>query len=135
MADQTQKTTHSVMGDVKSALKGAKGAGDAIRGTFNESVDTAFNMREGEVANRAIKEKGIADMERTDQHFNQPHAPGTNAAGTHPGISTGGVTGTNGTAAGTTTGAGAHSGSVGNMDSGVPQSGLSSDPAPTRERY
>lgn len=130
MTDRTQDKTQSTLGDVKSALKGVKGAGDAIRGTFNESVDAAFHEREGEVTNRAIKEKGKADVRSADQRLNQPHA-----VDTRTGLRTGGVAGTQATADGTTTGAGAHSGGVGNMRSDVPQTGLGGEPAPTRERY
>ena len=120
MADRTQQTTHGVLGDVKSGLKGAKGAGDAIRGSFNESVDTAFHEPQGEAANRSIKEKGIREMEGTDQHFKGPHhttGPNTAAGrtgvatGGHTGVATGGVAGSSAPVDG---GAGAHSGSVGN---------------------
>jgi hypothetical protein len=131
MTDRTQDKTHGVVGDIKSALRGIKGTGDAIRGTVNESVDTAFNDKQGEVTNKAIKEKGISDMQAADQRLNQPqttgaHTTGTHTTGVHPsgahdGLKTGGVTGGTRTAtAGTTTGAGAHSGAVGNMGSAAP---------------
>ncbi|KIW73165.1 hypothetical protein PV04_01303 [Phialophora macrospora] len=100
MADRTQDKTQNVVGDAKGILKGIKGAGDAIRGTVNESIDTAFNDREGEVKNKAIKEKGQADMLRADEQVG-----GTATAGTTTAVG------------GTTTGAGAHSGGVGNMSS------------------
>jgi hypothetical protein len=130
MTDRTQDKTQGVVGDVKSALKGIKGAGDAIRGSVNESVDTAFNEPEGKVHNQAIKEKGEADMQAADQRLTQPHAAGTNT-----GVKTGGLGGTNSAAGGTTTGAGAHSGGVGNMSSNVPSTGLGGEPTATRERY
>ena len=216
MADRTQKQTHGTLGDIKTAVKGVKGAGDAIRGTFNESIDTAFHQREGEAKNKAIKEKGIADLERTDAHFNknqhvgatagtgqpvtsttQPDTRPTHVAsgmshsttgathpyteatthsttGTaHPAIGathphTGATTNPNdgstdvpvdqhhavgsqgvGTAGkvtgglarntqlpdGTSTGAGAHSGGVGNMQSNVPTQGLGGEPAGARDQY
>jgi hypothetical protein len=160
MADQTQKQTHGVLGDVKSALKGVKGAGDTIRGTFNESVDTAFHEREGEAKNKAIKEKGIADMEGTDAHFSKHKgtAPATAtanqayngttssmpinqhpAADPHTGPQTGGVTGglarNTQLADGTSTGAGAHSGAVGNLESRVPQQGLGGEPTRPTDRF
>ncbi|KAK5198675.1 hypothetical protein LTR99_008322 [Exophiala xenobiotica] len=131
MADRTQDKTHGVVNDVKSALKGIKGTGDAIRGTVNESVDTAFNDKQGVAANRAVKEQGEANMRAADQKLSQPHGTDTTSSG----LRTGGVTGTATTADGTTTGAGAHSGGVGNMRSDVPQTGLGGEPAPTRERY
>ncbi len=144
MTDRTQDKTHGVVGDIKSALKGVKGAGDTIRGTVNESVDTAFNDRQGEVANKAVKEKGIADMRAADQRLNQPHSTGAHTSATHTGphdgLRTGGLPGETKTAtAGTTTGAGAHSGAVGNMGSGVPHTGLGNERVnpgnPTREQY
>lgn len=127
MTDRTQDTTHSVVNDVKSALKGVKGAGDTIRGSFNESVDTAFNDKQGEVANRAVKEQGEANVQAADQRF---------SGGNNAGLKTGGVSGTTTTTAGgTTTGAGAHSGGVGNLSSGVPQTGLGNEPGATTQRY
>lgn len=164
MADQTQRQTHGVLGDVKSALKGVKGAGDTIRGTFNESVDTAFNEREGEAKNKAIKEKGIADMERTDAHFSKHKGTAPTTVPTHQpdnGITTsapidqrsaahqqadqqavpqtGGVTGglarNTQLSDGTSTGAGAHSGAVGNLESRVPQERLGGEPTQSTGRF
>lgn len=163
MADQTQKQTHGVLGDVKSALKGVKGAGDTIRGTFNESVDTAFHQREGEVKNKAIKDKGIADMEHTDAHFSKhkatapatapaPVANDTYNATTagvptdqrhtvdsqaipQTGVVTGGLARNTQLPDGTSTGAGAHSGGVGNMESRMPQQGLGGEPTESTGRY
>ncbi|KAK5063215.1 hypothetical protein LTR84_005292 [Exophiala bonariae] len=160
MADQTQKQTHGVLGDVKSALKGVKGAGDTIRGTFNESVDTAFHEREGEAKNKAIKEKGIADMEGTDAHFskhkgtahttattNQPYNGTTSSVPVdqHPaadprtvpqtGAVTGGLARNTQLSDGTSTGAGAHSGAVGSLESRVPQERLGGEPTHSNDRY
>lgn len=132
MTDRTQEKTQGVLGDVKAALKGVKGAGDTIRGTVNESIDTAFNEREGEVANRAVKERGIADMEATDQHFTQTN---TETAKPHTGLRTGGVGGKATALEGSTTGAGAHSRAVGNMGSRPPQGELGGEPAPATQRF
>ncbi|KIW78163.1 hypothetical protein Z517_07996 [Fonsecaea pedrosoi CBS 271.37] len=118
MTDRTQDKTHQAVGDAKSVLKGVKGLGDTIRGTVNESVDTAFNDREGEIKNKAVKEKGEADIQRADQRLGGTHGAGTRSA-----------------AGGTTTGAGAHSGGVGNMSSTVPSRGLGGEPTSTRERF
>ncbi|KAI1610443.1 hypothetical protein EDD36DRAFT_326278 [Exophiala viscosa] len=127
MTDRTQDTTKGVLGDVKSALKGIKGAGDTIRGTVNESVDTAFDDKQGQVENRAVKEKGEADVNAADQRL---------SGGNNTGLKTGGVSGTTTTTTGgTTTGAGAHSGGVGNLRSDVPQTGLGDEPGSTTQRY
>lgn len=69
MTDRTQNKTHEAIGGAKGVLKGIKGAGDAMRGTVNESVDTAFGDREGQVKNKAVKERGEADMQRADQQI------------------------------------------------------------------
>jgi len=153
MADQTQKQTHGALGDIKSALKGIKGAGDTIRGTFNESVDTAFHEREGEAKNKAIKDKGVAQMEQTDAHFNKHKYAGPTAATTHPmggtttgapvdqhhppatGRVTGGLARNTQLPDGTSKGAGAHSGGVGNMESHMPQNRLGGEPTSSTDRY
>ncbi|EXJ70213.1 uncharacterized protein A1O5_06281 [Cladophialophora psammophila CBS 110553] len=118
MADRTQDKTHEAVGDVKSVLKGIKGMGDTLRGSVNESIDTAFNDREGEIKNKAVKEKGEAELHQADSRFGGTAARGTTT-----------------TAGGTTTGAGAHSGGVGNMSSTVPQGRLGGEPTTTRERF
>lgn len=80
--------------DIKSRCqRGIHGAGEAIRGTINQSVDTAFDDKAGEAKNRAVTEKGINEVESGDRTAGAGHI-----------VATGGVTG------GTTTGAGAHSG-------------------------
>ena len=73
MTGSTQDKTHEAVGGAKGILKGIKGAGDTLRGTVNESVDTAFGDREGQAKNRAVKEKGEADIQRADQHFGTDH--------------------------------------------------------------
>jgi hypothetical protein len=93
-------TGSNIGNDIKGAVKGIHGAGEAIRGTFNQSVDTAFNDKAGEAKNRAVTERGINEVESADRTVGAGHS-----------IQTGGVSG------GTTTGAGAHSGAVGNMQS------------------
>jgi hypothetical protein len=134
MSDRTQEKTHGFVGDIKSALKGVKGTGDAIRGTVNESIDTAFNDKGGEVQNKAIKEKGISDMEQADHHFSQAQSAGTTTTSTSSGLRTGGMSGHTHTQA-TTTGAGAHSGAIGNAESTLPQSGLGGEPGASRNTY
>lgn len=95
MAESTQPKSGSVLGDVKSALKGVRGAGDAIRGQFNESVDAAFQDGLGESKNRAVKEKGIADLDQADARFKKSHNAPTTANATTPSAGLGApVTGT-----------------------------------------
>ncbi|KAJ9609135.1 hypothetical protein H2200_006906 [Cladophialophora chaetospira] len=118
MTDRTQDKTHEAVGGAKSVLKGIKGAGDALRGTVNESVDTAFGDGEGQVKNRAVEEKGEADIQRADQQFGQTTTTGNTTV-----------------AGGTTTGAGAHSGAVGNMSSGPAQKHFDTDPGTSTQRF
>src|ERR1700733_10884050 len=99
-------TSSNIGNDIKDTVKGIHGAGEAIRGTFNQAVDTAFSDKASEAKNKAVAEKGIKEVEAADRNF-----------GTRHGVKIGGVTD------GTTTGAGAHSGAIGNMQS---------DPASTR---
>ena len=125
MADKTQATTNEAIGDAKGILKGIKGAGDAIRGTFNESVDTAFKDTRGEAKNKAIKEKGQADMQRADERVGNVKYYSVAGRVCADELATGG----------TTTGAGAHSGGVGNMSSTLPQENLGSEPTASGQRY
>jgi hypothetical protein len=105
--------------DIKAAVKGIHGAGEAIRGTINQSVDTAFNDKTGEAKNRAVTERGINEVESADRTVGAGH-----------GVATGGVTG------GTTTGAGAHSGAVGNLQSDpTATSNLAHEPGSRNHRF
>ncbi|RVX70069.1 hypothetical protein B0A52_06241 [Exophiala mesophila] len=204
MAESGQPKGGSVLGDVKSAIKGIRGAGDALRGQFNESVDTAFQDGVGEAKDKTIKERGIADMNQADTRFRKSRhevptttdaststngdvpvtgavsdtgsaqatatrstqgtepapksgvgssaAAGKSDVSTYPSggfnqqgttttrkgntLTTGGLDGnTTHADQGVSTGAGAHSGGVGNLGSSVPQQGLGGEPAPTQERY
>ncbi|KAF4465566.1 hypothetical protein FALBO_7586 [Fusarium albosuccineum] len=63
-----------IVEDVKSGLKGIRGAGDAIRGEVLEATDKAFEKdpthpatQESQAENRAILEKGKKDMRGADE--------------------------------------------------------------------
>jgi hypothetical protein len=112
-------TGSNIGNDIKSAVKGIHGTGETIRGTFNQAVDTAFDDKAGEAKNKAVAEKGIREVETGDRNFGARH-----------GVKTGGI------ADGTTTGAGAHSGAVGNMQSDPASTGnLVSEPTTRTGRY
>jgi hypothetical protein len=112
-------TGSNIGNDIKGAVKGIHGAGEAIRGTFNQSVDTAFNDKAGEAKNRVVTEKGINEVESADR-----------TVGAGRGVATGGVTG------GTTTGAGTHSGAVGNMQSDQAATGtMAHEPGSRNHRF
>lgn len=87
MAESGQPKSGGILGDVKSAIRGVRGAGDALRGQFNESVDTAFQDGLGESKDKAIKERGIADMNQADTRFRKSRheAPITADASTSTG--------------------------------------------------
>jgi len=112
-------TGSNIGSDLKGAVKGIHGAGEAIRGTFNQSVDAAFHDKAGEAKNQAVTEKGIGEVESADRTVGVGH-----------GVKTGGVTG------GTTTGAGAHSGAVGNMQSDPAATGnMAAEPTSRTDRF
>ncbi|KAI1841428.1 hypothetical protein JX265_001504 [Neoarthrinium moseri] len=97
--------------DIKSGLKGIRGAGEAIRGTFNEAADQALDTnqkhpaaQESQLKNRGIAEKGKEDIRGADDMIARHEwkhkgvAPPATAAQTAP------VTGQQTTMAGTTAG-------------------------------
>lgn len=112
-------TGSKIGSEIKGAVKGVHGAGEAIRGTLNQSVDAAFNDKAGEAKNQAVTEKGISEVEAADRNIGVRH-----------GVKSGGVTG------GTTTGAGAHSGAVGNMRSDPAATGnMATEPTSRTAKY
>ncbi|KAI9737160.1 MAG: hypothetical protein M1834_000753 [Cirrosporium novae-zelandiae] len=52
-----------IINNVKEGLTSIHGAGEAIRGTFNETIDTAFHDKVGVAKNDKIVEKGLREME------------------------------------------------------------------------
>ena len=112
-------TGSNIGSEIRSAVKGIHGAGEAIRGTVNQSVDATFNDKAGEAKNQAVTENGISEVEAADRNIGVKH-----------GVKTGGVTG------GTTTGAGVHSGAVGNMRSDPAATGnMATEPTSRTDRY
>ncbi|KAI0010814.1 hypothetical protein F4779DRAFT_616255 [Xylariaceae sp. FL0662B] len=95
-----------ILDDVKTGLKGIRGAGDAIRGSVMEATDEAFDNNRNhpqtqatQAKNRALTEKGKQDVQGVDnmlaQHEwdrkaqQQPAACGTSApppSSTGPGM-------------------------------------------------
>ncbi|KAI0130413.1 hypothetical protein BJ170DRAFT_593923 [Xylariales sp. AK1849] len=103
--------------DVKSGLKGIRGAGDAVRGTVLEATDQALDnntkhpaTQESQMKNHAIAEKGKHDIRGADEMMarhewqkKEGYAPASSTTSTH----TSGTTGTAGT-----TGHAAHPGQL-----------------------
>ncbi|KAI1800232.1 hypothetical protein F4811DRAFT_540145 [Daldinia bambusicola] len=65
-----------IIDDVKTGLKGIRGAGDAIRGEAMEVTDQAFDNNQNhpqtqtaQAKNRAIAEKGKQDVKKVDNMF------------------------------------------------------------------
>ncbi len=63
MANKVHQATDEVVEGVESGLHCLHGAGEAIRGTAMEAIDKIFHSHEGELKNREIADKGIAEMQ------------------------------------------------------------------------
>ena len=77
MAERTHKASNGLVNDIKTAVHGFTGKGDAIRGTVNSTVDGIFHNKESEESrakNDAIAEKGFADMRAAEK--GQSHGKG-----------------------------------------------------------
>lgn len=68
--------------DIKSGLKGIKGAGDAIRGGAMEATDELFDQGSShpqsaaaQTKNRALAEKGTQQAKMADRDIGQRHGP------------------------------------------------------------
>jgi hypothetical protein len=70
-ADRLHAKSEGIVGDIKSALHGIHGAGEALRGGSMQALDGVFHKHDGEARNKEIADKGIAEMEpareRTEQ--------------------------------------------------------------------
>jgi hypothetical protein len=70
-ADRLHQKSEGIVSDIKSALHGIHGAGEALRGGSMQALDGVFHKHDGEARNKEIAEKGIAEMEpareRTEQ--------------------------------------------------------------------
>lgn len=83
--------------DIKSGLKGIRGAGEAIRGGAMEATDQLFDQDSNhpqtiasQEKNRAIKEGGLREATGADRDIGSRHGPNTTATvGTSAGTSTG----------------------------------------------
>ncbi|MCJ1392442.1 hypothetical protein MMC18_005309 [Xylographa bjoerkii] len=91
------------VGAVKSAVGGVHGMGEAIRGTVNGAVDTAFNDQAGEAKNRSVAAKGVAEMQDGELkgHGDGAHAGAVGSMSSVPSVD--GDTGTRTTSAGSRT--------------------------------
>ncbi|KAI1445525.1 hypothetical protein F5Y02DRAFT_127701 [Annulohypoxylon stygium] len=64
-----------IVEDVKTGLKGIRGAGDVIRGDFLEATDQAFDNKNhtqtqaSQSKNRAVADKGKQDLKNVDEMF------------------------------------------------------------------
>ena len=57
--------TSSTLADIKNTAKGIHGAGETIRGTFNQAVDKTFE-------NQAVVDKGASEI-RAGETVGQKH--------------------------------------------------------------
>ncbi|KAI8631609.1 hypothetical protein F5Y19DRAFT_424329 [Xylariaceae sp. FL1651] len=72
------KMSSKIVEDMKTGLKGVRGAGDALRGGLMEATDQAFDNNQNhsqtqasELKNRATTEKGKMDMQAVDDRLAQ----------------------------------------------------------------
>jgi len=68
--------SNKIVDDVKTGLKGIRGAGDALRGEMMAATDQAFDNNQNhpetkasELKNETIREKGKADMQAVDDRL------------------------------------------------------------------
>lgn len=77
--------------DVKSGLKGIKGAGDAVRGGAMEATDELFDRggnhpqtAASQAKNRALAEKGTQEAKLADRDIGSRHGPAAKNASIAP---------------------------------------------------
>lgn len=80
-----------IVEDVKSGLKGLRGAGDAIRGSTMEATDELFDQganhpqsAASQTKNRALAEKGTQEVKTADQNIGSRHGPAAHSGNTVP---------------------------------------------------
>ena len=66
-ADTIHDTTQGLVSDIKSGLHGIHGAGEALRGGAMEALDSVFHKKDGEARDRAIFDRGVAEMKGTHE--------------------------------------------------------------------
>ena len=69
MAEKVHHTSQSLVGDIKSGLHGIHGAGEALRGGAMEALDGVFHKKDGEAKDRAIYDRGVAEMKGAEDHI------------------------------------------------------------------
>ncbi|KAI1212123.1 uncharacterized protein F4807DRAFT_388252 [Annulohypoxylon truncatum] len=80
-----------IVEDVKTGLKGVRGAGDAIRGEFLDATDQAFDNNKNhpqtqasQTKNRTLAEKGKQDLRNVDEMFARREWERKGVSGTGP---------------------------------------------------
>ncbi|KAI0975659.1 hypothetical protein F4678DRAFT_417962 [Xylaria arbuscula] len=68
--------SNKIVDDVKTGLKGIRGAGDALRGSVLDAADQAFDNKQNhpetqasELKNQTITEKGKRDIQAVDDRL------------------------------------------------------------------
>jgi hypothetical protein len=69
-------STNSAVDDLKSGIKGIHGIGESIRGSINGAVDYAAHDTTGEVQNRAVVNKGEAEMRQGEAAVDKNRSAG-----------------------------------------------------------
>ncbi|KAI1279021.1 hypothetical protein F5Y07DRAFT_360201 [Xylaria sp. FL0933] len=71
-------STNKVVDDVKTGIKGIRGAGDALRGSLMDATDQAFDNKQNhpetqasQLKNQTLTEKGKREMQAVDDRLAQ----------------------------------------------------------------
>jgi hypothetical protein len=87
MADRLSSFSHRLTSDVSSLVHGIHGAGEAIRGTANSTMDGLVTNHEskeggGRARDDAITKKGVAELQGAEAHFGHGTGHGQGGATT-----------------------------------------------------
>ena len=66
-------TGSKIGSDIRSLASGIHGAGEAIRGTVNQAVDSTFHDKAGEAKNRNVALGGIEAVKAEDRKLGVQH--------------------------------------------------------------
>lgn len=99
--------SNKIVEDVKTGIKGVRGAGDALRGNLMQAADQAFDnnpnhptTQASELKNETIAQKGKSDMQAVDDRLaaREQEREARKQAHTGPGLAgNGGAAGPKGT--------------------------------------
>ncbi|KAI0424726.1 hypothetical protein F5Y09DRAFT_129709 [Xylaria sp. FL1042] len=96
--------TNKVVDDLKTGIKGIRGAGDALRGSLMDAADQAFDNNQNhpetqasKLEHQTITEKGKRDMQTIDDRLAQHEQKRKAAKSSQPGFTGNGAGAAQGT--------------------------------------